>query len=102
MDRVVSYFKFLYNVTDFSTVNKKVAKEIDDFQFPSSPEFLVVESTRNEVANGHHVEWFNAKNEIISAGKAISNFSQSIFFKLLAISTPTIIKAGAVTVVGIT
>lgn len=73
MDRVVSYFKFLYNVTDFSTVNKKVAKEIDDFQFPSSPEFLVVESTRNEVANGHHVEWFNAKNEIISAGKAISN-----------------------------
>ena len=73
MDKVLSYFKFLYNVTDFSTVNKKVAKEIDDFQFPSSPEFLVVESTRNEVADGHHVEWFNAKDEIISAGKAISN-----------------------------
>ena len=63
-DKVVSYFKFLYNVTDFSTVNKKVEKEIDDFQFPSSPEFLVVESTRNEVDDGHHVEWFNAKDDI--------------------------------------
>ena len=46
MDKVVSYFKFLYNVTDFST------------------EFLVVESTRNEVDDGHHVEWFNAKDDI--------------------------------------
>ena len=37
-----------------------------------------------------------------NAGKAISNLSQLIFLRLPAIKTPTIIKAGAVTVVGIT
>lgn len=73
MDKVVSYFKYLYNVSDFSSVSKEVAKEIDDFHFSSSPEFLVVESTRNSIADGHHVEWFNSKEEIISAGIAISN-----------------------------
>lgn len=72
MDKVISYFKFYFNIIDFSTVSEKTAKEIDDFQFPSSPEFLVVETKRNEVVDGHHVEWFNAKEEIISAGKAIS------------------------------
>lgn len=39
---------------------------------------------------------------IKNAGKAISNSCQWMFFKLAAISTPTIINAGDVTVEGIT
>lgn len=72
MNKVISYYRFAFNTSHFSAVTEEKKKEIDDFSFSTIPEFLFVESMRNQIPNGGHVEWFDAKKEVTAAGIGIS------------------------------
>lgn len=78
MDKVLSYYKFAFDISDFSGANTDKIKEIDNFSFPITPEFLFVESTQNHVSTGGHVEWFDAQKEIVMAGTGIASALEEI------------------------
>ncbi len=71
MNMVLSYFKFSTEVEDFSKATPEQVEKIDNFSFKPHPEFLIVSATRNNEPDGEHLECFNAKNEMIAAGKEI-------------------------------
>lgn len=72
MNKIMSYYRFVFDISHFSAVTDEKKKEIDDFSFSATPEFLFVESTRDQVPDGGHVEWFDAKKEVTAAGISIS------------------------------
>ena len=71
MNKVVSYFRFATGVSNFSKANEQQIRSIDNFTFSTSSEVLMVGSTRNNGDYGEHVEDFNAKKEMIIAGRGI-------------------------------
>lgn len=78
MNKVISYFRFATRVSNFSKVTEEQIKSIDDFTFSTTSEFLMVGSTRNNKADGEHVEKFNAKKEMILAGEGIIEILREI------------------------
>ena len=72
MDKVCAYFDFTFEIDNLLKISEKQKKVIDDFCFPGKQEFLMVQHTKSDVCSGEpHVELFDAKQEIISAGKGI-------------------------------
>lgn len=89
MNKVISYYKFRFDTPHFSAVTEEKKKEINDFSFSTIPEFLFVESTRDQVHDGGHVEWFDAKKEVTAAGIGISKSLAEIDSILAGNKAPT-------------
>ena len=79
MDKVCAYFDFIFGIDNLLKISEEQKRVIDDFCFPDRQEFLMVQHTKSDVCSGKpHVELFDAKQEIIFAGKGISNAIKDI------------------------
>ena len=79
MDKVCAYFDFTFEIDNLLKISEEQKKVIDDFCFPGREELLMVQHTKSDVCSGEpHVESFDAKQEIISAGKGILNTIKDI------------------------
>ena len=64
-------FNYSTGVSNLKKATDEETQKIDEFYFPTSVEYLMVQSIRNGKFDGEHLEVFEAKKEIISAGKKI-------------------------------
>ena len=78
MDKVCAYFDFTFGIDNLLRISEEQKKIIDDFCFPNNKEFLMVKHTKSGIHSGQHVEWFDAKQEIITAGKGVTKSLKDI------------------------